>query len=256
MPFLNLGEQSIFFLSNEMNTAKKDLSVIFIHGAGGNYRHWFYQWRSLANKGYQVFTIDLPGHGKTLGEPFARLEVYAEIINKLCLQLELKDTVLVGHSMGGAISLLAALLNKSLYKGLFLVGTGHRFPAARKLLELLNTKQFIEFLDILYGEFSNSQLKQKAYEEICKMPKEVFLKDYKACQQNRILLSTLNKLDLPVALMVGTEDKVTPPCLSLDLFNNLPNSNLYFIHKGNHMLMFQQRETVTAKILEFMAALK
>lgn len=250
MPYLDVDNQKLFYLTNEIN-ASASPPIVFIHGAGGNHRHWLYQWRALAKLGLKVFTLDLPGHGSSLGELPANLDEYARILNNFCLQLNLTAPVLVGHSMGGAVSLLAALIAPLSYKGLFLVSTGISFPMAGKLLEFIRENKYGEFLESLYGQFSTPLLKKKAFEELNNVPREVFINDFKACSQVKISPKLVNRLKIPITIMIGTEDQVTPPYLSLELFQLLPNSNLLFISQGNHMLMLQQPELVTAKLLEF-----
>ena len=83
--------------------------VILLHGLSANRRLMTYTARNFADQGLRVYVPDLPGHGKTAG-PFspARAEECSEALLKdlLAHSAVIADrTLLVGHSMGGAIAL-------------------------------------------------------------------------------------------------------------------------------------------------------
>lgn len=63
----------------------------------------------LLARDFLIFRLDLPGHGQTPLDGFAPgFEAYAEIIADFVLKHDLERPVLLGHSMGGVLSLMAA----------------------------------------------------------------------------------------------------------------------------------------------------
>ncbi|MHA1543235.1 MAG: alpha/beta fold hydrolase, partial [Candidatus Hodarchaeales archaeon] len=56
-------------------------------------------------KGFGVLALSLPGHGKSYHSPSKSIFDYAKEVYSLISQLNLRNFVLIGHSMGGGICL-------------------------------------------------------------------------------------------------------------------------------------------------------
>jgi pimeloyl-ACP methyl ester carboxylesterase len=87
-------------------------SVVLLHGLSANKKVMSFNAQEFANQDLRVFVPDLPGHGKTRG-PFspARAEYCAEsLVRDLAARKAIipERTVLVGHSMGGAVAVRLA----------------------------------------------------------------------------------------------------------------------------------------------------
>src|SRR5262245_48599923 len=82
--------------------------LICVHGAGGTHQHWGNQLRDLSGIA-QVYALDLPGHGRSAPPGRDRIVGYVETLLAFMDGLALTAAALVGHSMGGAVALQAAL---------------------------------------------------------------------------------------------------------------------------------------------------
>ena len=87
-------------------------SVVLLHGLSANKKLMSYLAQGFVAQGLRVFVPDLPGHGRTQG-PFspARAEECTEaLVRELLLRGRItpKQTILAGHSMGGAIAVRVA----------------------------------------------------------------------------------------------------------------------------------------------------
>jgi pimeloyl-ACP methyl ester carboxylesterase len=88
-----------------------DRPIMLLHGFGAT----SYTWRSwiggLAKK-HKVWSVELKGHGSAPAPPDDLYSVHdhADLIRRLIVQKDLRELTLVGHSMGGGIALLVALL--------------------------------------------------------------------------------------------------------------------------------------------------
>ena len=83
-------------------------SIVFIHGFLESHSIWDYFAKEMSYN-YQVITIDLPGFGNS--SVFAEthtMESMAEIVNKILEKEKIQDCIVVGHSMGGYVSLALA----------------------------------------------------------------------------------------------------------------------------------------------------
>ena len=91
-----------------------DLSLLFVHGWCIDKSYWSYQSDGFCSQ-YQVITIDLPGFGDSgRNRDEWTIEQYGRDVNEVIKQLQLKNVILVGHSMGGDIILEAALENENI----------------------------------------------------------------------------------------------------------------------------------------------
>lgn len=103
-----------------------DPAVVMIHCWGCNRHNWREQVDPLVAAGYQVVTMDLPGHGDAGRERDDwRIATYANDVRQLVAHLDLDRVVLVGHSMGGPVSVMAAPLLDAEVAGIVCVDTLH-----------------------------------------------------------------------------------------------------------------------------------
>jgi len=94
--------------------------VVFLHGLFGQGKNWHTIALRLAERGFQVTTVDLPNHGRS---PWADQQDYGEMAALVAELLEtLGDPVtLVGHSMGGKVAMTVALRRPELLTALVVV---------------------------------------------------------------------------------------------------------------------------------------
>jgi pimeloyl-ACP methyl ester carboxylesterase len=97
-------------------------AVVLIHGLGGNLLNFGYMADKLGND-FRVILVDRPGSGYSSRptEASATLTAQAAILARLFRQLGLKRPLLVGHSLGGALSLVIALDHPDCAGGLALI---------------------------------------------------------------------------------------------------------------------------------------
>jgi pimeloyl-ACP methyl ester carboxylesterase len=89
-------------------SGRGDTALIFLHGWCGDREYWKHQVDSFAAD-YQVVAIDQAGHGES-GKDREHWSVssLAGDVTTVVDALNLKRVILVGHSMGGPVSLMAA----------------------------------------------------------------------------------------------------------------------------------------------------
>jgi pimeloyl-ACP methyl ester carboxylesterase len=90
-----------------------DTVLFFIHGWGINQTYWASQVAYFRKK-YRVITIDLPGFGKSgKNRKSWTVEDYAKDVSAVITKLDLKNVILIGHSMSGSIIVETAIANPS-----------------------------------------------------------------------------------------------------------------------------------------------
>jgi len=100
-----------------------DVTVVFVHGWSCDSRYWYNQVPYFSKK-YRVITIDLAGHGNSgFSRKVYTTEAFGQDVAVVLQQLDVKNAVLVGHSMGGEIILYAAKISPERVIGLVGVDT-------------------------------------------------------------------------------------------------------------------------------------
>jgi pimeloyl-ACP methyl ester carboxylesterase len=115
--------------------------IVMVHGLGGNLRNFYGLVDQLAAT-CRVVAVDRPGSGysKMMSGEHPALRAQATIIARFLDGLGLDRPLLVGHSLGGALSLALALDHPGCVRGLVLISTlshvERAAPAAFKSLEI------------------------------------------------------------------------------------------------------------------------
>lgn len=135
-----------------LRCGEADTTLLFIHGWNINKEYWQAQIDHFCPR-YQVVAIDLPGFGKSgRNRSNWAIEVYGRDILQIIRTLELKNVVLIGHSMSGDVMLEAARQDPSAMIGLIGVDNFKEVGKAYSQEELLTVDTFFQ---ILPNDYSN-----------------------------------------------------------------------------------------------------
>ena len=110
-------------------------TAVLIHGVLCDHSVWALQSRYLANHGWNVLAVDLPGHCKSAGAPPATVQEGALFVQHLLDALSVKQAALVGHSFGSLIALQAAANMGQRISHLAMVGTAYPMKVSQGLLD-------------------------------------------------------------------------------------------------------------------------
>ena len=110
-------------------------TVVFLHGVLNDHSVWILQSRYLANHGYNVLAIDMPGQCRSAGESPSTVEEAADFIAALLDAAGVQRAALVGHSWGSLIALETASRLKERITHLVLVGTAFPMKVSPVLIE-------------------------------------------------------------------------------------------------------------------------
>jgi len=105
--FMEIDGQRLHYL----DTGGSLPAMVMIHGLGGNLRHYTYALTEKLSGEFRIVAVDRPGSGYSQrpDDAPARLGAQAATLAKFIRALGLKQPMLVGHSLGGAVSLAIAL---------------------------------------------------------------------------------------------------------------------------------------------------
>jgi pimeloyl-ACP methyl ester carboxylesterase len=244
----------LYYFSHEPQDASaKRPPVILIHGAGGTCLSWPPQIRRLA--GERVYALDLPGHGQSEGTGRHFVDEYAADVIAFMKELKIPAAVLVGVSMGGAIALTVAIKYPKKALGLGLLGSGAKLRVAAPLLEMAaNANTFEAAVDMINANCFSAGVPQSLLElskkQMMEIRPPVLLGDFLACNEFDAF-GQLEKIDSPVLILCGAEDKMTPVKFSELLKSQIANSRLHVLENAGHMVMAEQADLVAELLKKF-----
>lgn len=242
--------------------------VVFVHGFP--YDH--HMWNSTAevlSESYYCITYDIRGLGESdPGDGQFTIENHVDDLFSVIDEFRLKQPVLTGLSMGGYISLRAVERNESRFKALILCDTKSEADNnAAKLkraqaINIINEKglgPFVsEFLPACFAEESIPRL-GKEYEEIFKRSlnsNPVGVKGSLLAMAGRTdTTGYLPKISIPVLLICGEKDLLSPPPVMLAMNEKIRNSRFALVQNSGHMTPVEQPKTVIMEIKNFLEKL-
>jgi pimeloyl-ACP methyl ester carboxylesterase len=138
---------------NYFQQGQGDTTLLFLHGWCIDGAYWENQVEYFS-KNYNVYAIDLPGFGKSkAARTNWTVEEYANDVTAFIDAMNLKNVVIIGHSMAGEIMLQTALSNNPKIAGI--VGVDN-FKSIDVVLPPEQMKQITDFLPLLEKDFKNS----------------------------------------------------------------------------------------------------
>jgi pimeloyl-ACP methyl ester carboxylesterase len=127
--FIQVGGQQLRYL--DYGTPGRP-PILCVHG-GAAHAHWFDFFAPGFIADFHVRALDFRGHGNSqwMSPPDYTYERHASDLAEVAEKLDLRDFVLMGHSMGGLVSLLYAATYPGRIRGLIIVDSTLRMPEDR-----------------------------------------------------------------------------------------------------------------------------
>ncbi len=280
----NFETQSTTLDSLEISYVKEgdgEKTLLFVHGLSSNSDAWAKNINTL-RKNYTCIALDLPGYGKSSKPEAAYTPTYfAEIIYKFIKELDLKNTILIGHSMGGQASIKLATTYPDAIEKLILVA-----PAGLEQFSETNAAFMKAYFTPESVENTTDEQIEKNYalnfyaqpEDVSKMvndrKKIKDASDFEAhCKAivNSIsgmlddtVFKELKQITQPTLVIFGDKDMLIPnryfnPDLTIETVADIAkkqinSANITFVKDAGHFVQYEKPTEVNTLIQEFVAA--
>jgi pimeloyl-ACP methyl ester carboxylesterase len=246
--------------------------VVFCHGVTLSSRVWAKQFETFPAAGYRAVAFDSRGHGESrVGDTGHSLDNLADDLRTVLEELDLRDVVLVGHSMGGMAVQAFAIRHPDVVDarvaGIVLLSTSsHNLVSDAKrvrgaLERVVNVGPDVgtfmrqRNLGLLlarigFGDDPNPSHVEATREMLAACDKTT-TREAVSALLHLDLTEGLPKVHVPALVVVGSADALTPPRDARRIAELLPNAQLVEYEGGGHMLMYERTADVDALIMDF-----
>lgn len=246
-------------------------AVVLIHGYPLSDASWEYQYHALVKAGYRVIGITLRGFGQS-DKPFGKYDYdqFADDIKSVLDQMDIKDAVIGGHSMGGAIVLhYAAKYNGAHIKklGLFSAAAPRHTKTADYPYPLftkedisswvaLNDSDRPALLAAVGGKFAlnatslspgigqwlySIELQSSAYA----------MEQALISLRDEDLRADLAKIKIPTLIMHAKDDHIVAYALAQQMNKGIEGSKLVIFDKSGHASFLEEKDKFNEELIKF-----
>jgi pimeloyl-ACP methyl ester carboxylesterase len=241
-------------------------TVVMIHGVLNDHSVWILQSRYLANHGWNVLAIDLPGHCRSGGDAPSTVEAAADFIVTLLDAAGIERAALVGHSFGALIALQAAARLKDRVTHLALIGVAFPMKVSDALLKaaLDDPNEGIRLINLFSRSTlsappsalgpgtwvlgGNTALNQRVLKS--NRAVNVFHRGFKACNDYAHGEVAISQVQCPVLFLLGSQDQMTPPAAARTLIEKARASGqatqVVHVPVGHHQMTEAPEATLSA----------
>lgn len=216
-------------------------AFVLIHGLGVSSRYFGPLAKELSQHG-RVLVLDLPGFGKTRDPDHAlRISGFAHVVNETIRELSVVTPVLIGHSMGSQVAVEAMVQSPGLFHGAVLAAP------------VINDRE--RRAGLVLWRFAQSSVKETPAAAWASVSASLrsgpgwLLRDFAPMMQYRIE-DQLKKVDVPLTLVAGTGDRVSPPEWCHRLASRRSDVNVVVIEGAAHDMIHTHAADVARAALD------
>jgi pimeloyl-ACP methyl ester carboxylesterase len=247
--------------------------IVLSHGVTLSVRTWFHQLEALPREGFRVLAFDHRGHGASVaGDSGHSLLNLGEDVRSVLEGLDLRDAVLVGHSMGGVAvqQFVTAFpdVARERVAGVVLLSTLTRAPLASQRARYERPlERIVDALPDTTRLWASPNLgfvisrigfgtkpKPSHIELVRRMMAECADETRRLAPHALVgldLSDAITHIDLPTLVIGGTADVLTPPGEARRIARRVPGARLELMAGGGHMLMLERTEEINRLIADF-----
>ncbi|ABD86892.1 alpha/beta fold hydrolase [Rhodopseudomonas palustris] len=230
-------------------------AVVLLHGAGFDHSVWALHSRWFAHHGFAVLAPDLPGHGRSGGAPLTSIGEMADWTAALIAAADATTAELIGHSMGSLIALETAARHPARVSALALIGTTSAMAVGPDLLKAAeaDSHDAIDMMTIwglghaaeLGGNLAPGLWMHGGALRVLENNKPgVLFADLSACNNYHDALQAAAKVNVPVTLILGERDMMTPLKHGKVLAAALPKARTVVLRGAGHSMMVERPDEV------------
>lgn len=227
--------------------------VCFIHGFAEDGTIW----NELTNhlkKNFRIIIPDIPGSGpSSVLRLSASIDDYAECVKAVLDAEQVNNCTMIGHSMGGYITLAVAdkyahlLRSFGLFHSTAYADSDEKKEARRKSIRFINEHGSLAFIQQttpnLFSEYSRNQnpgIVKEFVDKYCDFSPEILTSYYEAMINRPDRTKVLNEFPRPILFIIGVQDKAVPLEQSLQICHMPIQSHIHIMENAAHLGMIEE----------------
>lgn len=244
-------------------------TIIFIHGFPLNKFMWKKQIEVFKDN-YRVIAYDIRGHGNTdVGNDNFSIEFFVYDLIGLMDALRIQKAILCGFSMGGYIALNAIEKHPERFSALLLCDTNCAADSSEtkenrlKAIEIIKEKGLEHYaeesLEKLFAQtsFSNQTDEIEIVRNmILNTSEQTINKTLRALAERSETCTNLQRIMVPVLIMVGKKDVITPPEVALLMHEKIKDSIFKMIDHAGHLSNMENSKEFNKQLSGFLFLIK
>ncbi|MCY4561167.1 MAG: alpha/beta hydrolase [Flavobacteriaceae bacterium] len=216
--------------------------LVPLHGLMGTLSNFGGVIDYFPKRGYRVLLPELPFYSMKINKTsIASLSNY---LFRFLDRFSDRNAILLGNSLGGHVALMFARDYIDKLKGIVITGSsglyenniGGNAAPNRKNYQYIKTKAQEVFYD---PKIATKEIVDSVFETVNDNKKLVRTIALAKSAIRHNMSRDLSSMDLPVAIIWGKQDLVTPPDVAMEFNSLLPDSDLYWIDKCGHAPMME-----------------
>ncbi len=238
--------------------------VMLVHGFAEDSSIFNEQVNHL-KENYLLIVPDLPGIGKSemLQKENVEISDYAEVIKALIDAENIKSFILLGHSMGGYITLAYAAKYSETLNAFGLIHSSAyaddeaKIATRKKAINFINENGSGAFLKTsIPGLFLDAEKSKSAIANLIEIGNtfnpNVLIQQYHAMIIRKDTTSLLKTFRHPILFLIGEHDKAIPFSHSLEQSHLPKTAYIHILRYSAHMGMKEETENVNKILAEFL----
>jgi len=231
--------------------------LLLLHGLMGALSNW-QEVVEQFSKQYRVIIPMLPIYDLPLLT--TGVKSLSKYVHKFITYKKLSNVTLLGNSLGGHVALIYTLAHPSVVKTLVLTGSsglyenafGGTFPR-RENYDFVKEKVEYTFYD---PKTATKELVDEVYATVNDRHRVIRILAMAKSAIRHNMSKDLHKITIPVLLIWGRNDKITPPDVAEEFNNLLPDSELHWVENCGHAPMMERPDEFNRILMEFLQKLK
>ncbi|HAL83477.1 MAG TPA: alpha/beta hydrolase [Mucilaginibacter sp.] len=231
--------------------------LLLLHGLMGALSNWDKVIEEFKSE-YRVIIPVLPIYDLPLLT--TGVKTLAKFVHKFVRYKKLTDITILGNSLGGHVALIYVLAHPEGVKSLVLTGSsglyenafGGSFPR-RGSYDFVKEKVEYTFYD---PKTATKELVDDVFRIVNDRHSVIRILSMAKSAIRHNMNKDLRNIHMPVALIWGKNDKITPPEVAVEFHKELPDSELYWIDHCGHAPMMEQPEEFNRALKGFLDKLK
>ena len=239
-----------------MDIDKKKPSILLMHGSGLTHIVWSLHEQFYSSQGFNVLSVDLPGHGNSSGPALLSIEEISDWVKILMKNADIKKIIIIGHSQGGLVGIDFASRYPELTEKVVLVATSYKMPVNQDLIDLAEAGDEKSILLMMKWSYEGAKAfiggnPVKKIINSSRDIKEILAVDLNACNNSKDGENAIKKINCPTLCIFGDLDKMVPVKIGLKMTEQIKNSETKIINDCGHMIIFEKAFEMRKLVKEF-----